>query len=107
MPLIIGVFCLKCVEFLGVHDPASGRILSNGDAGMEHFVVDQELDKPPRNPWLVQARIDADLAIRLLNVGKHYFPAGFFRSALAPNNTVIQKGSFFEAGAIQLIENGS
>src|SRR4051812_47384377 len=60
-------FAFPLVEFFRVHPAAATRVSLVRHYRMQHFVIKNVTEEPPRNELLIQQRIDPDHAIFLLD----------------------------------------
>jgi len=102
--MIAAKLTLAPIEFLGVNTPPSvpQRFVRND--GVQHFVIKDIFQKPPRNESLIQQRMNANHAVFFLNRSKNKMVFRSMFSATAPFHFVIAKPSA-KVTLIQLIKH--
>src|SRR6516162_9209395 len=88
---IIGKFALATIEFFRVNTPAISRQRFVRHHRMQHLVIKHISQKPPRNEWLVQRRINPNHPIFFLNGTKNELFSRSMFSPASPDHSVAAK----------------
>src|SRR6266513_5161585 len=82
---------LATIEFFRVNAPAISRERFIRHNGMQHFVIKHVSQKPQRNEWLVQRRINPDHPILFLDCAKNKLFSRSMFSPASPDHFVAAK----------------
>ncbi len=104
---VVGEALLAPGELLGMDDAATAfAVVDVGDDGVEHLVVDDELEEPAGDPIGIEKGVDADHAILLLDGAEDEVGLWAEAASAAPCDGVAAQGVAKVAG-VQLIEDGA
>src|SRR5438874_13507034 len=99
-------FAFAAIEFIGVHaaPPITARLVRHDR--MQHFVIEDVLEKPERYEFLIEPGIDANDAIFFLDRSENKILFRTFAAFASPNHFVTAK-AVAEMTRVQFVEKAA